>query len=732
MIFISLLACFGGGDAPIVPDTTGPRPDIVLVSLDTTRADHLGCYGYQAGGTPVLDGLCAAGRRYDRAYSPAPITIPAHAALFTGQDPARLGIRNNGDGKLEDSALTLTEVLSENGYQTVGAVSAFVTTRVWGFGQGFDHFFDDIDDSKTGGLWSTERRGSETVDALLDWAEDRDPTVPTFAWLHLYDPHFPYSPPVEYYEKWKHHPYDGELAYVDDLMARVTAVFDPQETLFVVVADHGEGLGDHDELTHGLFVYDSTQRVPFFISGPGVEPSVVEETVGLIDVMPTVLAELDLEPPAGIDGQVMPGNPERPLYLESWALLRRFGFSPHVAVVDGIYKYIGVTRAELFDLSSDPAEKSAIDDPARLKRMAETLAGFPYERPSLNRLQQDPAVAMQLEALGYVEGNFVGKTDGPLPDAKDAREALIKSQWADHHSRKREFDKAEALLRELVLSYPDALEFPSRLASVLSKNGQKEEAVAVLTAAGTHAPEDPSIMAALAVHHAREGRFAEATTLFQSAADALPWAPGLRAMAVASQLSVPGGEEEAVGMGLAFLRQFPEDHGVAGLLGVAFARAEVPQAQVLLEQGLKANQPEPEVAYYLGVVAMKDDDMKRARTLFERELTQYPKHLKSAQALISVHDKKAATALILDVATTALLHNGSNETLLHAKAQALFNLKDFSACRLAMDLALVHHSKSSALILLDANLLKKEGKPEKGIARFEEAKAAKRFEDSQK
>ena len=732
MIFISLLACFGGGNTPSTSDVTGPRPDIVLVSLDTTRADHLGCYGYKAGGTPVLDGLCAAGRRYARAYSPAPITIPAHAALFTGQHPARLGIRNNGDAKLEDSAVTLTEILSENGYQTAGSVSAFVTTRAWGFDQGFDHFFDDIAESKTGGLWSMERRGAETVDALLEWAEDRDPNVPTFAWLHLYDPHFPYSPPVEYYEKWKHHPYDGELAYVDDLMARVTEVFDPQETLFVVVSDHGEGLGDHDELTHGLFVYDSTQHVPFFMSGPGVEPSVVEETVGLFDVMPTVLAELDLEAPADIDGQVMPGNPERPLYLESWALLRRFGFSPHLAVVDGTYKYIGVTRPELFDLVSDPGETVAVDDPTRLKQMAETLGSFSYEQPDLNRLQQDPAVSMQLEALGYVEGNFVGKTDGLLPDAKDAREALVKSQWADHHSRKQEYAEAEGLLRTLAVQYPDALEFSSRLASVLSKQGQKEEAIAVLTAAGAHAPDDPSVMAALAVHHAREGRFAEATVLFQSAADALPWAPGLRAMAVASQLSVPGGEEKAVVMGLEFLRQFPEDHGVAGLLGVAFARAEVPQAQVLLEQGLKANKPEPEVAYYLGVVAMKESALKRARTLFERELMNYPKHLKSAQALISVHNKKADSALIVDVATTALLHHGSNETLLHAKAQALFNLKDFSACRLAMDLALVHHPQSSALILLDANLLKKEGKLEQGLARFEEAKAAKRTEDGQK
>jgi arylsulfatase A-like enzyme/Flp pilus assembly protein TadD len=729
MTFFLLLACFGEGAAPDVPSATGPRPDIVLVSLDTTRADHLGCYGYEAGETPVLDKLCNSGRRYARAYSPAPLTIPAHAALFTGKHPASLGIRNNGDGKLEASETTLAEVLSNAGYQTAASVSAFVTTRTWGFDQGFDHFFDDLERSQSDSLWAMERRGGETVDDLLDWAEDRDPSVPTFAWLHLYDAHFPYSPPAAYLEKWKSNPYDGELAYVDDLMARVTEVFDPANTLFVVVADHGEGLGDHDELTHGLFVYDSTQHVPFFMSGPGIKAEVVEEPVGLSDVMPTLLAELGLAAPEGIHGQVMPGNPVRPLYLESWALLRRFGFSPHLAVVDGAHKYIGVTRPELYDLLADPGESTSLEDPVRVEAMAELLKTLSYEPPSLNRLDQDPAVAMQLEALGYVEGNFVGSTDGVLPDAKDERESIIKSQWAEHHSRKGELPKAEALLRELVQRLPDALEFPSRLASVLSKQGQKKEAVAVLKAASAHAPDDPSIMAALASHYAKEGRFEEATALFQSAADALPWAPGLRAMAVASQLSAPGGEEEAVRMGLAFLRQFPEDLAVAGLLGVAFARSEVPQARQLLEQGVKATQPEPEVAYYLGIVHMREGRMNRARALFERELKQHPKHLKSAQALISVHNKKGAFPRVRDVATQALLHHGKDEPLLHAQAQALFNLKDYSACRLALDLALVHHSESSALLLLDANLLKQEGHPKKGAARFEQAKVAKAAEE---
>ena len=442
MLFLSLLGCFGSS-SPEPEAAVGPRPDIVLVTLDTTRADRLGCYGYEKGDTPVLDALCNSGRRYARAYSPIPLTIPSHAAMFTGIQPARLGIRDNGDGKLDEEDLTLAEILKAEGYQTAAAVTAFVTTRTWGFDQGFDAFFDTIERRKKDSVWQAERRGGEALDELLQWAEERDPTVPSFSWLHLYDPHFPYAPPDEYWEDWKERPYDGELAYVDDLMERLTAEFDPAKTLFVVVADHGEGLGDHQELTHGLYVYDSTQHIPFFISGPGVDKEVVKDPVELVDLLPTVLSILEIEPPEGIDGQVMPGNPSRPIYMESWALMRRFGFSPHVAVVDGDHKLINTTRPELYNLIADPGEVSLLDDAETIERLQASLARFNYGVPGTDRAAQDPATAMQLQALGYVDGSFVGDLDGELPDAKDYLEDILNSQRADHAVREGEFERAE-------------------------------------------------------------------------------------------------------------------------------------------------------------------------------------------------------------------------------------------------------------------------------------------------
>ena len=732
MLLLSLLGCFGSSTPPESEVPNGPRPDIVLVTLDTTRADRLGCYGYEKGDTPVLDTLCNSGRRYARAYSPIPLTIPSHAAMFTGIEPARLGIRDNGDGKLEDDQLTLAEILKSEGYQTAGAVTAFVTTRTWGFDQGFDVFFDTIERRQKDSIWQAERRGGEALDELLEWAEERDPTIPSFSWLHLYDPHFPYAPPDAYWEDWKERPYDGELAYVDDLMERLTAEFDPAKTLYVVVSDHGEGLGDHQELTHGLYVYDSTQHVPFFISGPGVKQEVVSEPVGLADLLPTVLSILEIDPPAGIDGQVMPGNPARPIYMESWALMRRFGFSPHVAVVDGAHKLINTTRPELYNLTQDPGEVAMVDDASKIAELQAVLSSFKYERPGTDRAAQDPATAMQLQALGYVDGSFVGDLDGELPDAKDYLEDILNSQKADHAVRDGNFERAEALLRVLAERFPDALEFSNRLAAALSRQGKSAEASATLLAAAERAPDDPSLMAALGVHYARSGQYAEASGLFRRAADAMPWAPGLRAMAVASQLSVAGGQDEAVRLGLVYLQDFPRDYAVAGLVGVAFAKAQLAEARDLLEVGIRAERPEAEVAFYLGLAELGDGKKKRARQLFRKELEHYPRHLKSAVSLIRIEGEFKRNEAVLEAASAALVHHPSDLNLLLAKAQASFNLKDFSSSRLAVDLALLHHASSSDVLLLDANLLSKEGKPEEGKKRYEEAQAARRLEQERK
>jgi Flp pilus assembly protein TadD len=278
--------------------------------------------------------------------------------------------------------------------------------------------------------------------------------------------------------------------------------------------------------------------------------------------------------------------------------------------------------------------------------------------------------------------------------------------------------------------YPEALEFHSRLAGVIARQGRQDEAAAILEAALVTAPGEPSLQAALGVHRARQGNFAEATLLFQSAAESLPWAPGLRAMAVASQLSVPGAEGKAVQLGVGYLEAYPDDYAVAGLLGVVFAKLGAPEARQLLETGVKADQPEGEVAFLLGLAVMAEEDDERAGTLFAQELEHYPRNLEAAQAYISVLDRKQDYEGILKAASAALLHHPTDLPLLHAKAQALFNLKHFDVCRTELDLARAQYPAASSLMLLDANLLAKEDKQDEGAALFEKAKVAKEAEEA--
>ena len=274
----------------------GAKPNVVLITLDTTRADRIGAYGYDAAATDNMDTLAEAGRRYQYAYSPLPLTIPSHASIFTGFYPPTIDLRNNGTGTLQDDSYTLTEHLRKHGYATVGSISAFVTSSDWGFQQGFEKFYDELPPAKQGDFWHNERPGKEVVDDLLEWLGSRESDQPVFAWAHFYDPHFPYDPPSSYANEVKGKPYDGELAYVDDQIGRLMSVLDPSNTVYVIVGDHGESLGKHGELTHGLYVYDDTQRVPFIISGPGVTPDVIDESVSIVDVSPTLLDVLGLPP----------------------------------------------------------------------------------------------------------------------------------------------------------------------------------------------------------------------------------------------------------------------------------------------------------------------------------------------------------------------------------------------------------------------------------------------------
>lgn len=759
ILSLSLLGCGGGEPVPSEPPPAVRRdlPDVLLITLDTTRADRIGAYGYELARTENIDRLAASGLRYDRAYSPLPLTIPSHAALFTGMYPARLGIRSNGDGILGEEFVTLTERLKEAGYHTAASVAAFVTTRTWGFAQGFDAYFDDVKLARD--FWHAERPGEEVVDDLLAWKASlpEDDDRPIFAWAHLYDAHFPYAPPQPWLDEAGGRPYDGELAYVDDQVGRLLEAFSSRPTLVIVLSDHGEGLGQHGELTHGLYTYDSTQRVPLIIAGPGVEPGVVEEAVSLVDVAPTVLSLLNLPPLEDVDGRVAPGEPARPVHIESWQLAQRFGIAPHQAVVFDGYKLIDLPQPELYDATgADPIEATNLAEQHldQVVALREKLEAFGFGQPGSDPAHPiAPDVAAQLAALGYVEGSFHGDLAGPLPDPKEREELLQLVQKAEVYQLERRYEELLAVVEKLATDYPEVPEFSSRRALMLAHMGRAEEGLAVLDRVLALDPGNARLKQSKATLLALEGRYEEASLLFQEVAEAMPYVPGLRARALNALFRVPDQTERAFQLGLVYMEERPDDYNVAGVLGVELAnRGQYEPAIRLLELGILADRPEKDVAMKLAAVRFGRGQAESAEELLERELEHYPHNFAAFRSLLRIRghlgkwetqvqqtgaffaaqerlEKRIAERPELD---NLRLSPPIVAEIWQIRAQALFNLQRYEEARRALDKGLALQPDGPALLVLQANLLKQEGKPEEALAAFEAAKVAKAREDEER
>lgn len=414
------------------------RPSVLLVTLDTTRADRLGSYGHAGATTPHLDRLAAGGVRFAQALSPVPLTLPAHVSLFSGRNPYAHGVRNNGHFVLGPDVPTLAERFSAAGYDTAAFVSSFVLDRQFGLARGFGHYDDTLDPPRGfAGSLELERRGDRTVAAASAWLGARGdaPARPYFAWVHLYDAHDPYTPPPPFDGRFADRPYDGEIAFQDALVGELltAAGHDTAASpLVVVAADHGESLGEHGESTHGLFVYEGAVRVPLILSWPGaIAPQVVDPPVSLIDVAPTLVALAGLAPLDGVDGHslvpVLEGRRQvetagAPAYAETYFPQFFMGWSPLRSVRDGTWKLIDGPDPELYDLARDPTERINLyaSQPATARALRRTLAAM--ARDGGDRATTTPMSAdaqRRLAALGYVSTPVAPAAAGaPAPDPK--------------------------------------------------------------------------------------------------------------------------------------------------------------------------------------------------------------------------------------------------------------------------------------------------------------------------
>ena len=514
------------------------RPNVLLITIDTLRADHLGSYGYAAAQTPALDALAARGVRFEQATTVAPLTLPAHSSLMTGTFPAYHGVRDNGGYYLGDDQATLAKSLRARGYRTGGFVAAFVLDGRWGIGQGFDRYFDDFDLSKYRldvGLDAVQRPASEVISKAIEWL-DQESSRPFFAWVHLYEPHAPYDPPEPVRVRFPPTmvgAYDAEIATADAQIARLIEHLKAAKrldgTVVVALGDHGESLGEHEEEQHGFFVYDSTTRIPLIMAGAGVAPRVVRDQVRIVDVMPTVLDLLGVEIPKAVQGQsLLPLARGARLNLvavsETWYPRHHYGWSELTSIRDGRYHFIAAPRRELYDTQTDPLETRNIaeSNPARADTQERALRDFIARTSSVSRAATaprpvDPDVEARLRALGYVGSSISPSVleDRPRGDPKDKIALYNLMKRAGLDSVEGRIDEGIAKVRQALASDPDIVEAYLMLGNMNTKAKRESEALAAYQKALALDPNNQSAAFSLALAYKTAGRHEAAEAGFE-------------------------------------------------------------------------------------------------------------------------------------------------------------------------------------------------------------------------
>jgi arylsulfatase A-like enzyme len=459
------------------------RAPVVLISIDTLRADHLPAYGYKGVASPALDALARDAILFENAYSPVPLTLPAHVSLFSGQLPPSHGVRDNL-GYVFGGTHSLPGLLKARGYATGAAVSAYVLHHQTGFASGFDFFEDNVDVSAGGtSIGQAQRSGAETVRLALQWLGGVGER-PFFLFVHLYEPHSPYDPPEPYRSRYAGLPYDGEIAAADASVGAVLEalkqkrLYDP--ALVILLSDHGEGLNEHGEEYHGILLYREALHVPLLMKLPGAARAGerVARPVGLVDVMPTIAALVGVEPPVGLAGRPLLGRSpgaSRAVYSETFYPRIHLGWSELRSLIDARYHYIEGPRPELFDITRDPQERTNLlaGDPGRAGPLRDALSKLQasFVAPAAVSAEQGERLA----ALGYIAAT-APTHEGPLPDPREKLPVLADVQSAFRLSAAGRDQEAVSLLHRVLVGNPGFFDVQYQLAETLARLGRYEEA----------------------------------------------------------------------------------------------------------------------------------------------------------------------------------------------------------------------------------------------------------------
>jgi arylsulfatase A-like enzyme/Tfp pilus assembly protein PilF len=663
--------------SPVSGRSGRPPLNLVVITLDTTRADYVGAYGSRDVETPALDRLAREGVLFEQAMTTAPLTLPAHASILTGRFPPEHGVRDNGGFFLSPDQTTLAEMLVPQGFRTGGFVAAYVLDGKWGIGQGFETYFDDFDMSKSRGrsLGEIQRPANQVVDKALPWI-DSVKDGPFFAWLHFYDPHTPYAPPEPYRTKYKGHPYRGEVAFTDSQVGRVVEFLETrgllEHTVVAVLGDHGESLGDHGEDAHGFFIYEAATRVPFIIRAPlgSSRGRRVADPVRVVDLVPTALDLMGLPPAQGVAGRsVVPlmtgATVELGLegYAEAMYPLHHYGWSDLRAMRSGRFKVIDAPRPELYDIETDPGEKTDIYQQrrtvgdqmiARLRAMEQAFEKVSAAPPPSD---VDPEVRARLAALGYV-GSFVATANDPRTTRADPKDKFalfnLLGEARDLAPAKGSFPKVTAILRKVLAEDPQVIDAWFSLGNAYFKERRHREAIEYFKRALALKPDYDLAVINIAAAYRQLGDDDAALAGFEHYLTIDPKDAYVRYQM--GEIWLDRGEldraerlfREALEM---------DDHVAAAnnaLGAIAFKRGDLESAGRLAREAL-ALRPDVRLAHYnLAQIAEARGDLATAEREYLEELDLHPETFKAAFNLSRVYAQMGEKQLEMDALRQAL------------------------------------------------------------------------------
>jgi arylsulfatase A-like enzyme/tetratricopeptide (TPR) repeat protein len=644
--FLLFLGISGTGTGPESNRTSpksGQQPSrVILITVDTLRHDRLECYGYSQSRTPNINRLAADGVRFSNAICQVPLTLPSHCSILTGTHPVFHGVRDQAS-PLSPQHQTLAELLKAQGFSTAAFVSTFVLSSRFGLSQGFDSYDDTCDRDNGLSADGLERRGDRTLLRALEWME-KPANSRFFAWLHLYDPHTPYTPPEPYGRRYAARPYDGEIAFVDSLLGELIRFLEKKgwysQTLLVLAADHGEDLGDHGEYTHGFFVYDSTMRIPLIIktSGGKFAGKVVADAVESVDIAPTILQLLSLQGGPGMQGKGLfspgahgLGRPEAGLG-ETYYPFHHFGWSPLRFLRTERFKYVEAPKPELYDLQLDPGERTNLA--GTRQTVVTELRGQLFERlgrfaasntTSVATRDVDIATLQKLRSLGYVgyrlrPGTTETAAYSKFPDPKERLAVYNRYQAALQEEENGRIQEALRKYQELLRTDPSLIDAHIHLGLCYKRLGQYPKAIEQFKKVALLAPESSMVSYNLAHSYALAGKTDEAVAGFRRTLQLDPLESRAHTgLGIAYQLR--GQLEQAL---IAYQRALeinPSDATALSNLGAAeLSKRDIDKAIGYLRRALEINPNNAETCNTLGSALLMKGSLAEAVTNLRRAI----------------------------------------------------------------------------------------------------------------